>query len=101
MLAMEALSQLLFKSKSSRFISGFKVGRSSGEGIDVSHHLFADNTLIFCEINSDQLRYLRGATVEDVASMSGCKVRKLPTSYLGLPLGAPFKSFKVCSGREI
>ena len=33
--------------------------------------------------------------MEDVASMLGCKVRKLPTSYLGLPLGAPYKSTRV------
>ncbi|RVW93472.1 Molybdenum cofactor sulfurase [Vitis vinifera] len=31
-------------------------------------------------------------TLEDVASMLGCRVGKLPISYLGLPLGASFKS---------
>ena len=28
--------------------------------------------------------------LEDVASVMGCKVGKLPTSYFGLPLGASF-----------
>lgn len=30
--------------------------------------------------------------VEDLAAKLGCKVRSLPSSYLGLSLGAPFKS---------
>ena len=30
--------------------------------------------------------------VEELALWLGCKVGKLPTTYLGLPLGAPFKS---------
>ena len=30
--------------------------------------------------------------VEDLAAKLGCKVRSLPSSYLGLLLGAPFKS---------
>ena len=34
-------------------------------------------------------------TLEDVASMMGCRIGKLPTSYLGLPLGASFKSPRV------
>ena len=32
---------------------------------------------------------------EDVASVMGCRVGKLPTSYLGLLLGAFFKSSRV------
>ena len=30
--------------------------------------------------------------VEDLASELGCKVGSLPSMYLGMPLGAPFKS---------
>ena len=49
-LAMEALSQLLFRARCGGFIFAFKVGRSNGEGMDVSHLLFADNTLIFVRL---------------------------------------------------
>ena len=52
-LVMEVLSQLLPRAKSGGFILGFEVGRRNGEGQDVSHLLFADDTLIFCEANSD------------------------------------------------
>ena len=34
-------------------------------------------------------------SLENIVSMMGCRVGKLPTSYLGLPLGAPFKSSRV------
>ena len=103
------------------FIEGLKVGASRGEGRDLLHLLFADDTLIFCEANSDQLRYLswvflwfevisslkvkkdksevvpvgRIESLEDVVSVTGCRIGKFPTSYLGLPLSAPFKSSRV------
>ena len=59
LLVMETLSQLLFKAKSGGFIKGFKVGSNSGVEGDLLHLLFANNTLLFCEANSEQLRYLR------------------------------------------
>ncbi|RVW39742.1 hypothetical protein CK203_074683 [Vitis vinifera] len=34
-------------------------------------------------------------SLENIVLMMGCRVGKLPTSYLGLPLGAPFKSSRV------
>ena len=39
-------------------------------------------------------------TLEDVASVMRCRVGKLPTSYLGLPLGATFKSPRVWDAVE-
>ena len=39
-------------------------------------------------------------TLEDVASMLGCRVDKLPTSYLGLPSGASFKSSRMWDAIE-
>ena len=52
-LVMEALSQLLFKARSGGFIEEFKVGSSCGVGRDMLHFLFADDTLLFCEANSE------------------------------------------------
>ena len=43
-MTLEALSQLLSKARSDGFILHFKVERRGGEGIDVSHLLFIDNT---------------------------------------------------------
>ena len=38
--------------------------------------------------------------IEDLALELGCKVGGLPSCYLGLPLGAPFKSAAVWDGVE-
>ena len=36
-----------------------------------------------------------GIPMETPAPVLGCKIGSLPTSYLGLPLGAPYKSTRV------
>ena len=56
-LIMEAFSILIVRAEVKGFIRGFKVMGRSGEGIYVSHLLFADNTLLFCEDNRDQLEF--------------------------------------------
>ena len=57
-LVMEVLSQLLTKASCGGFVEGFKMGKNSGEGKDLLHLLFVDDTLIFCNANSENLRYL-------------------------------------------
>jgi hypothetical protein len=52
---MEALSCTLSAGINDGLLEGFKVGN-----VAVSHLLFADDTLIFCEDNPDQLAYLQG-----------------------------------------
>ena len=38
--------------------------------------------------------------VEELAFDLGCKVGSLPSTYLGMPLGAPFKSVAIWDGVE-
>lgn len=114
---MEALSRLMDKAIRGGYIRGFEVGRIREEEVMVSHLLFADDTLVFCDATATQLGFLRLVllffrmvsglriniakseiflvgrveNVDSLASFFGCKVAQLPSSYLGLPLGAPFK----------
>jgi hypothetical protein len=116
---MEALSRMLSAGINDGLLEGFKVGN-----VTVSHLLFADDTLIFCKDNPDQLAYLRGIfllfeaasglkvnlaksvlipvgnvqQVDYLASILGCGVASLPFEYLGLPLGAPNNASHIWDG---
>jgi hypothetical protein len=114
---MEALSRMIDKASGVGLLSGFSVGREASDPMRISHLLFADDTLIFCEASPDNLIDLRAiltwfeATLglrvslgkselaqvgevphlEALAEIFGCKTSALPMKYLGLPLGAHFK----------
>jgi hypothetical protein len=48
-LVIEILSRMIHKEVESGFIAGFKVGREDRKVLEISHLLFADDTIIFCE----------------------------------------------------
>ena len=110
---MEAIGRMLDKAVHEGRLSGFHVGDSAGRSLVVSHLLFADNTLICCDANIDQLLILRMVLIwfEAVSGLKvnlgkselvavgaihnfdllvailGCKQESLLMKYLGLPLG--------------
>jgi hypothetical protein len=58
-LVMEALSRMVNATVEQGLISGFSVGGRVFSDLVVSHSLFADDTLIFCEACPEQLHYVR------------------------------------------
>ena len=46
-LGMEAFSILIEKAASKGFLSGYKISNISGDVVQITHLLFADNTLVF------------------------------------------------------
>ena len=114
---MEAIGKMLDKTVLEGCLSRFNVGVSAGRSLMVSHLLFADDTLIFCDANIDHMLILRMVLIwfevvfglkvnlgkSELVAMGavpnmdlfmavlGCKQGFLPMKYLGLPLGAKFK----------
>nr|CAN70867.1 hypothetical protein VITISV_027610 [Vitis vinifera] len=109
-------------------LKGIEIGVKgrSEEGALISHLLFVDDTLVFCKPSQDHLTHLswllmwfeaasglrinldkselipvgRVENMDDLAWEFGCKVGSLPSTYLGMPLGASFKSTSVWDGVE-
>ena len=54
---MKMLSRMLRRTEEGGFIRGFQASRTDGLG--VSHLLYADDTIIFCDANPEQLLYIR------------------------------------------
>lgn len=120
---MEALSKMLSVTVDSGHRSGFSVG-SSLLVVNVSHLLFADDTLVFCEANPSHLRYMcvlllcfeavSGLKVNlaksllvpvgnvdnaaELAVILGCGTSSLPLKYLGIQLGACYKAESIWDG---
>ena len=123
---MEVLSCLLRCAVNEGFLLAFKVRSRGSERVQASHLLFPDDTLVFCGASKDQLLYLSWILmwfeamsglrinldkselismggVENTKALAtnlGCKVGSLPSTYLGLPLGAPHRSVAIWDGVE-
>ena len=125
-LGMEAFSLLVDRAAEGGFISGYKFKGRNGTERQITHLLFADDTLVFCKDTEDQMAYLRWilawfealsglrinldksslilvGRVEDEENLAielGCKIGYLPAKYMGLPLGAKRKASSVWDGVE-
>ncbi|RVW96916.1 hypothetical protein CK203_032320 [Vitis vinifera] len=60
-MAMEALSSILKRAMLRGIIQGFLASGRGAVGMEVSHFLFANDTLIFCDSNIQHLEYLSWA----------------------------------------
>ena len=113
-IGMEALSYLIAKAVEGGFLFGYRIRGREGDGLTVSHLLYVDDTILFCQPKRGQMAYLSwllmwfkailvleinlakieiilvGGVInmEIIASELRCKIWALPSSYLGLPLGA-------------
>ena len=56
---MEALSRLLKKIEKCNLIRGFHVGAVNSVEVSISHLLFANDTILFCDASREQLLSIR------------------------------------------
>lgn len=54
-IVIDAISKMLNRAMNEGRLSGFSVRNSAGNTLMVSHHLFTNNTTIFCGADTDQL----------------------------------------------
>jgi hypothetical protein len=120
-LVMEALNRLMDRTVARGYLEGFSVANSNVSNLKVSHMLFTDDTLVFCGAIQDQLYHLKGVllcreavsglrinlekseiapvgpipNVDVLAQVLGALIASLPIKYLGLPLGARYKSKEI------
>ena len=86
---MEALSCLINLVVEGNYLSGGRIANGRGEDLTISHILYADDTLLFCEADKDQLKFLNWILMW-FKVMSGLKInlnkkkimwRSLPQSW--------------------
>ena len=59
LLIIEVLSCILKKTEEVSFIQGFHVGPINFTGIHISHLLFTDDTILFCDTSREQILSIR------------------------------------------
>ena len=117
LLIMEVLSHIMKKIEEGGLIQGFHVGSNNSTDIRISHLLFADDTILFCEASREQILSIRlvlicfqaftglkvnvgkseivpigeASNIQTLTNILQCKVGNLPMTYLGMPLGTLFK----------
>ena len=115
---MEVFSRMVKRMEGVGLLSGFKADGRRGRRECVSHLLFADDTILFCDAEVEQVLHVQPLllcfqavtglkvnvakselvpigevnNVHVLAKIFGCRVGALPMTYLGMPLGASHKS---------
>lgn len=121
LLVMEVLSKMFQVTEEAGLIRGFLAGALRGTEVRISHLLFADDTIVFCDaapaqvlhnrkvlscfeavtglcVNLSKSEMVPVGVVNDMSSLASilsCRVGALPMLYLGMPLGAPYKTLSV------
>jgi hypothetical protein len=121
LLIMEVLSRMLRIAVERGFIKGFQVGRAVNTSVCVSHLLYADDTILFCDAHPEQLLYIRMVLIcfeavtglkvnmtksemvpigevvglSALADLLFCHIGSLPLQYLDMPLGASYKALAI------
>ena len=115
---MEAFSKLMQKVAEEKYIRGFEIRDRNQEPMQITHLCYADDTILSCEPVLEQVGYVKCtllcfeaafglkvnlsksemvqigqvSNLTNLAALLECKISTVPMKYLGMPLGARFKS---------
>uniref|UniRef100_A0A2N9HQ79 Reverse transcriptase domain-containing protein n=1 Tax=Fagus sylvatica TaxID=28930 RepID=A0A2N9HQ79_FAGSY len=115
---MEAFSKLMQKAEEEKYIRGFEIRGRNQEPMQITHLCYADDTILFCEPVLEQVGYVKCtllcfeaasglkvnlsksemvqigqvSNLTNLVALLECKISTVPMKYLGMPLGARFKS---------
>ena len=118
LIMMEVFNKIMKRAKGAGLLRGFRADGSRGEGVSILHLLFVDDTILVCDADEEQILNVRMLllcfqavtglkvntpkseivpigevpNVHVLAEILGCPIESLPMTYLGMPLGASFKS---------
>ena len=121
LLIMEVLSCILKKTEEGGFIQDFQAGPINSTSICVSHLLFADDIILFCDASREQILSIRlvltcfqafiglkvnvgkskivpigeVCNIQSLANILQCRVGSLPMIFLGMPLGTLYKTVSI------
>uniref|UniRef100_A0A2N9I3C8 Uncharacterized protein n=1 Tax=Fagus sylvatica TaxID=28930 RepID=A0A2N9I3C8_FAGSY len=95
-IVMETLSRLMDRASSGGFLSGFQVCSSEGGSLVVVFTWFEVVSRLKINLGkSEMVPVGEVPNLEDLVELLGCKLRSLPMTYFGLPLGAKFNSTSI------
>ncbi|WMV24735.1 hypothetical protein MTR67_018120 [Solanum verrucosum] len=123
-IVVEGLNNMLKTAHTKGWIRGFNVANEGNLRLEVTHLQYADDTLIFCDAEESQLKILRVILIlfeatsglhinwrkslifpinevnrmQHLTEILGGEIGKLPTVYLGMPLGDKSKSNEIWNG---
>ena len=115
---MEVFSKMMKRVEGAGLFRGFRADGRWGGGVCISHLLFADDMILFCDTDEEQILHVRMLllcfqavtglkvnvlksemvpigevpNVYVLAEILGCRIGCLPMTYFGMPLGASHKS---------
>ncbi|WMV34044.1 hypothetical protein MTR67_027429 [Solanum verrucosum] len=121
LLAMEGLNSIVKTTNMNGWLRGFNVAKEGRDNLEVIYLQYADDTLIFCDADEEQIKILRVilvlfegmsglhinwgksflypinevTTMQSLNAILGGEIGSLPAMYLGMPLGANSKSNEI------